>query len=455
MINSEKNFLNYSQENSLDVDGYENQNQHFIAYERRKKRTRDYYCNVDILYDRASYIRSKGIDNVEKYLKEFETKFTERGGKVIWTVDEREAINAILSIFNSANAKKVIATNSGALREISLKQHLGVKCDFLDTAFPDFMKEITANERFDVTRKNNKEIAQALKERYKVEINYHPNSLTHFIAKQMQSRFFDADIAFTGANFLVADIGAIALSENEGNIARAVAFPKIHIVVAGYDKIIPSVNDLELLWNMFALAGTGEPLTAYNHLIFGPKKPYEHDGPEEMYVVIINNQRDAVLRYRKQRKALNCIRCGACSRYCPVFRTIGKASYQSPYSGPIGSIIVPLMRDTKAYRYLAYASILSPHPEHHCPVRIPLNNLLLYNRALFMKEGKLGEFSVKNVIMQQSLRFLGNRAILNSGRIKKSTYLASIIKNQWGMQRMLPKFAKKSFNETFREKASD
>lgn len=451
MTPSEKNFLIYSKENALDVEGYENQTQRLETYVWRKRKSTAIFSDMEMLYDRAAYVRSKGINNLEKLLKEFETNFTAHGGKVIWAVDEKEAIDAITRIFNAANVKKAVTVDSGAIKELSIRKHFGAKCDLLETSLREFVRESAGDVRFDVARRNNKEVAQVLKKRYNVEVDYYADELVHFMVKQMQTRFFDVDIAFTGANFLIADIGAVALSENEGNIARAAAFPKIHIVVTGYDKIISSANDLELLWSMFSMAGTGEPLTAYNHLIFGPKQSYENDGPEEMYVVVVNNRRDAILRHRKQRKALNCIRCGACSRYCPAFRTIGEISYQAPYAGPIGSVIVPLMRDSKHDRYLTYASPLSLAPEQHCPVRIPLNNLLLYNRALFVKEGRAGEFSVKNIIWQQSLRLLGKRSMLNSGKSQKSAYFSALVKNQWGTERALPRFAKKSFNEMWRE----
>ena len=159
----------------------------------------------------------------------------------------------------------------------------------------------------------------------------------------LREKYPTADAGITGANFLIADIGGVAVSENEGNAFMSIAFPKIHIAIAGIEKLIPTLNDVDLFWPLLATHGTGQRVTVYNNILTGPRQQGEVDGPEEMYVVLLDNGRTDLLARIEQRRALNCIRCGACLNACPIYRNIGGHAYGTTYSGPIGSVITPSM----------------------------------------------------------------------------------------------------------------
>ena len=156
--------------------------------------------------------------------------------------------------------------------------------------------------------------------------------------------------------------------------------PKVHIALMGIEKIIPKLDDLALLLPMLATAGTGQHLTCYNTMLSGPRQPGEHDGPEEMHVVLLDNGRTALLADPEQRDALRCIRCGACLNVCPVFKNIGGFAYGTTYQGPIGSVITPHLRGLKDWGHLSSASSLCGACTETCPVRIDLHHHLLRNR---------------------------------------------------------------------------
>ncbi|MFM7726392.1 MAG: 4Fe-4S dicluster domain-containing protein, partial [Flavobacteriales bacterium] len=171
-----------------------------------------------------------------------------------------------------------------------------------------------------------------------------------------------------------------AVTENEGNALMSIAFPKIHIVIAGIEKVIPSISDLDLFWPLLATHGTGQNITVYNSIMSGPRLPDEIDGPEEMYVILLDNGRSNLLAQTDQRQALYCIRCGACLNGCPIYKGVGGHAYGATYSGPIGSVITPHYQGMKEFKHLSYASSLCGKCTEVCPVRIDLHKLLLYNR---------------------------------------------------------------------------
>ena len=452
MSDYRQNFLNRVNKAISDEAAYQIATESIALCKYRRKESYMYYANLELARNRALYTRSKAIGDIETYLTDFEMNFSKPKAKVLWALNEKDAISTILHILHTHNAKKIVASRSSVLNEIFLKEQLPQDITLIETSFQEFVNQITEDDDIDLLRTSHKNVATLLSKKFQIEIEPNPKQIVQFVTGRMRNYFFDADAVITGANFLVSDVGGVALSENEGNICRACAFAKIHIVVTGYDKIIPSINDLETLWTLFASSGDGNLMMAYNSLIFGPRTTDEDDGVENMYVIIINNGRNAVLEQREQQKALHCIRCGACKHYCPVWCTIGEKAYKTPYTGPIGSILMPLMRDLRSYRHLIYASTLNKKPAQHCPVKMPLHELVLYNRALLMRKRVSGNFSGWNIFMKHNAFFMGNRKAIDLlGARQKKQVLSVLLKKQWGKSRSLPNFVKKSFNERMKQ----
>jgi L-lactate dehydrogenase complex protein LldF len=239
---------------------------------------------------------------------------------------------------------------------------------------------------------NRTQIGDLFRQELEPNLSDDPAELMAAARRKLRQAFFAAEMGISGANFIVADVGAIALSTNEGNGRLTTSLPRIHVAVTGIEKVLPRLEDLATLWPVLATSGTGQPITTYSTLIGGPRRPGETDGPEEFHVVLVDNGRSRLLANAEEREVLHCIRCGACLNICPVYRHIGGHTYGTIYGGPIGSVLTPQLRG-KEFAHLSSASSLCGACTSVCPVRIDLHHHLLQNRRDFMKAGnaKFGE----------------------------------------------------------------
>ncbi|MGH2644663.1 MAG: LUD domain-containing protein, partial [Chitinophagaceae bacterium] len=252
----------------------------------------------------------------------------------------------------------------------------------------------------------------------------------------------------------LADIGGIAVTENEGNVRLCTSFAKTHIAIAGIEKVLPSVNDLGLFWPLLATYSTGENLAVYNTILTGPKRETEIDGPDEMYVILLDNGRTNLLTNEAVRESLYCIRCGACLNASPVYKNIGGHTYGTTYSGTIGAVITPHLKEMKEYKHLSYASPLSGEPTEACPLKINLHELLLENRHEAVKNHLTGKG--EKVVWQMWKRINLSRKMMNlSNSSTKSKMIRKMFGKGWGERRDLPDFAPKSFNELWKEKTGN
>jgi L-lactate dehydrogenase complex protein LldF len=415
------------------------------------------YSNIELAKQRTAHLKHKAIENLDQVLIEFERNFTNKGGKVIWAQDEKEAILQIISIANRCNAKKVVKSKSMITEELELNHFLEKEnIESLETDLGEYIVQLAGEKPYHiitpVMHKSKEMIAALFAEKFNLSKDSTPQEITAFVRKLLREKFISADIGITGGNFIVADIGAIALTENEGNALMSVSFPKVHIVIVGIDKVIPSLKDLDLIWPLLSTHGTGQKITVYNTLISGPKQDKEKDGPEEMYVVLLDNQRTNILNQEKQRRALNCIRCGACLNGCPVYKNIGGHTYSTTYSGPIGSVITPHLKGINEYKHLSFASSLCGKCTEVCPSKINLHELLLYNRNHAVKNG----YSKRS---ERITMFLWKRVMLNRRMIDlvnantKNRVLNLVFKKHWGFRRALPIVKKSSFRQLWNERS--
>jgi L-lactate dehydrogenase complex protein LldF len=354
------------------------------------------------------------------------------------------------------NVKLVVKSKSMTTEEIELNEALEKnEIENIETDLGEYIVQIAGEKPYHIVtpamHKSKEDIALLFNEKFNTPSESTPEELTTFVRNKLRKKFIQADAGITGCNFLIADSGAICLTENEGNGLMSVSFPKIHIAVAGIEKIIPTLTDLNLFWPLLASHGTGQNITVYNSIISGPRQEGETDGPEKMYLILLENNRTEILQHEKQRIALGCIRCGACLNACPVYKTIGGHAYNTTYSGPIGSVITPHLKGMDEFIHLSFASSLCGSCTQVCPVNIPLHELLLYNRNESVTKGisKKGEkFS-----MDMMERFLSKRKRLDRfGSGLKNLGVRMVFKNVWGPRRELPKFAEKSFRDLWLER---
>jgi L-lactate dehydrogenase complex protein LldF len=405
--------------------------------------------------EQAKNIKWDAIEHLDKHLEEFERKITERGAKVLWATDAAEALKYIGKICKEKNCKSVVKSKSMITEEIHLNHYLeqhGIES--IETDLGEYIQQLDGEAPYHIVtpamHKNKEDVAKLFAEKLGTPPNLTPKELTLVAREKLREKYIEAEVGVTGANFIVADIGGIAITENEGNARLSCAFPKTHIVIVGIEKVLPSINDLALFWPLLATYGTGQKVTVYNSIVTGPKQPDETDGPEEMYVILLDNGRTNLLENPKTREALYCIRCGACLNACPIYKNIGGHSYDTTYSGPIGSVITPHLSGMKEYKHLSYASSLCGNCTEVCPVRINLHELLLENRheAVESGAGSISEMLAWRLWRVASL----NRFIMNAGNGKLKNWVINRTFKAWTAHRSDLDFSQKTFNELWKEK---
>lgn len=412
------------------------------------------YSNLELAKERAARIKRNVVNNLEEYLIEFESNFTKNGGKIIWADDSSEAVKQILDILKKRDAKKVVKSKSMVTEEIELNKHLIANgIESLETDLGEYIVQLDNDRPYHIVtpamHKSKEDIADLFHKKFNTDEKATPEELTLFVRKLLRNKYLEADVGITGANFLVADVGGIALTENEGNGVLTMSIPKVHIAITGYEKIIPSIKDLDLFWSLLSTHGTGQKITVYNSVITGPKNATETNGPEELFLILLDNGRSKVLEADPQKEAMSCIRCGACLNVCPIYKNIGGHTYETVYSGPIGSVISPFMNGFEAYNHLSFACTLCGKCTWECPVKIPLHKLLLFNRRDAVAAG----FTDKSfsMVMKAYKKVMNNRWMIETFPPSiKNIGIKMVFKKTWGPRRQLPKF-QDSFNNRWKK----
>lgn len=427
-----------------------NMSKYYAAVETGKQM----YSNRELARARASYIKTQAVENLDKYLIEFETNFIKNGGKVIWARDSKEALEEIWKIFEKKKARSVVKSKTMTTEEIELNEFLEHKgIETVETDLGEYIVQLAGQKPYHIVTPamhlSRFDIAKIFTEHLHTDYTDDPQELTLIARRLLRDKYLQAEIGISGGNFLVADVGGVAVTENEGNARMCTTFPKTHIAIVGIEKMVPSMADLDLFWPLLSTSGTGQNITVYNSIMMGPRKADEADGPDEMYVILLDNGRTDLLADPDKRQALNCIRCGACLNACPVYKNIGGHTYDTPYSGPIGSVITPHLRGMEEFKHLSYASSLCGACTSVCPVKIDLHNLLLLNRKESYDK-KLVAQSDK-IAFQMWKKGMLSRSTMNfMGATMKNLSLNTFFKSAWGKRRTMPKVAPKSFNELWK-----
>lgn len=451
-------FLQEAEIKSFDPEHRRRLNHNIGRYNEQVSKGAGQFRNLELAKRRAANIKHKTISNLDKYLVEFENKFSKNGGKVIWAPGEKDVHRELMQILKRSKAQVIVKQKSMVSEELELNEFFEKnRKEVFETDLGEFIVQVAGEKPYHILtpamHKSKEDVAQLFHEKFNLPEGSTPGQITQFVREKLRDEFIRADIGITGANFLLADVGAVALTENEGNGLMCMAFPRIHIVIAGIEKLIPSIEDLDLFFPLLAHHGTGQHITAYNNLVFGPKSEGEPDGPEEMYVILLDNRRTEVMHFKEQRRALSCIRCGACLNGCPVYRSVGGYTYGAPYSGPIGSVISPHYLGMREYNHLSFASSLCGKCTEVCPLKIPLHELLLYNRHEAVAK-KYVSYSWRVIVSGWKTVMLHRWMIDKPGPGMKNRMIGRFGKKMWGPRRTLPKIAPKSFRAMWNERKS-
>ena len=338
------------------------------------------------LRSQANAIKKHSIENLDHYLEEFERNVEARGGKVVYCKDATEVSDFVLSIAKERGSHLIVKSKSMTTEEVDLNErleHHGLES--VETDLGEYILQLAHEKPYHIVapalHKTRYDVAEIFTRSLHVPNETVPEKQTAIARAVLRQKFLDADIGISGANFLVADSGAVVIVENEGNARLTTTAPKIHIAIAGIEKVIPRAQDLVTFLKLLARSATGQSLSVYTSFLAGPRRPGEVDGPEEFYVVLLDNGRTKLLPDRTKRQSLYCIRCGACLNTCPVYRKIGGHSFPWVYSGPIGAIITPQFMGVSHEPSLPFASSLCGACGEVCPVKIDIPKILLELRS--------------------------------------------------------------------------
>jgi L-lactate dehydrogenase complex protein LldF len=413
------------------------------------------FTDVHLAREKAKNIKWKAIESLDKQLENFEMQISRRGAKVIWAETAEEALSEILKICQAKKCSTIVKSKSMVTEEIHLNRFLEQNgIESVETDLGEYIQQLDGEPPYHIVtpamHKSKEDVARVFAHKLGTNPNLTPTQLTLVAREKLREKYTEAQIGITGANFIIADIGGIAVTENEGNARLSTAFPKTHIVIVGIEKVLPSVTDLALFWPLLATYGTGQKVTVYNSIISGPRQVNENDGPTEMYVILLDNGRTNLLANEKSREALYCIRCGACLNACPVYKNIGGHTYGTTYSGPIGSVITPHLRNMDEWKHLSYASSLCGNCTEVCAVKINLHELLLENRHEAVDAGN-ASFGEKMAWRFWKKAML-NRRIMNMGSAPVKTWVVNSFVKDWKKNRSELHFPKKSFNQLWKER---
>src|SRR5882724_6477197 len=357
-----------------------------LIEKRRKAITPEGCPDYQDLRTHANAVKRHTIDHLDYYLEEFSRSVEAHGGKVVFCKDGQDVADFVLGLAKERGARLIVKSKSMTTEEVDLNErleHHGLES--VETDLGEYILQLAHEKPYHIVapalHKTRYDVAEIFEKRLNVPHEIVIEKQTAIARAVLREKFLEADIGISGANFLVADSGAVVIIENEGNARLTTTAPKVHIAVAGIEKVIPRAQDVPTFLKLLARSATGQLLSVYSSFLSGPRRPGEVDGPEEFYVVLLDNGRTKLLPDRGKRQSLYCIRCGACLNTCPVYRKIGGHSFPWVYSGPIGAIITPQFMGVSHEPALPFASSLCGACGEVCPVKIDIPKVLLELRS--------------------------------------------------------------------------
>ena len=439
---------------------------HFV--EKRAK-ARAALPEFDALRDQSRDIKNHVLAHLDLYLEIYEKKVIETGGVVHWAATPDDARAAIIGICKRHGAKLVTKGKSMISEEIDLNHALeAVGITPVETDLGEYLIQLRGERpshiiapavhltRDQVEADFRKAHTHLPPERNLTEIP----TLVEEARNVMRQKYLDADVGVTGANFLIAETGTSIIVTNEGNGDLTQSLPKVHIVIASIEKIVPTLEDASTILRVLARSATGQDFANYTTLSTGPKRAGDPDGPEEYHVVILDNGRSNVLGTEFQ-DMLRCIRCGACLNHCPVYQAVGGHAYGSVYPGPIGAVVTPALQGIENARHLPNASTFCGRCEEVCPMRIPLPKMMRHWREkefekhltpVTVRTGlKLWAYAVKRPRLYQFGTRIAARMLRKLGG-RKGRLATVPLASAWSRYRDFPAPQGRTFQEMWKER---
>ena len=430
-----------------------------IAFDKKRRQG---YAEVDADAWRrwAEGVKNHTLIHLEGYLAEAEARLKGNGAEVHWAEDAAEAREIVMGLAERHSAGSVVKGKSMLTEEIDLNPALErAGIDVLETDLGEFILQLfdewPSHILGPAIHKSLQQVRDLFADFLDTDRDGDPDTLAQAARWVLRDAFIHSDMGITGANFLVAETGTVALIENEGNIRLTTSLPRVHVAIVGIEKVLPRMTDLAGFLQLTARAATGQPIGCFVSLIQGPATHPHDDGPEEMHVILVDNGRTDVLAHPHAWEALRCVRCGACLNACPVFRQTGGHAYGHVYSGPIGSVLDPGLLGLHEAMPLPFASSLCGACEDACPVRIPIPELLLEWRREAQEAGltpwreRVALAGLAGVATRPGVYRAAGRVGSRLGGTRMARALPML--GAWAEDRALPKPSRRTFRALWRE----
>ncbi len=428
-------------------------------------RASDAFPQMEEMRDRARLIRAEILGKLDFYLDQFADSVESRGGSVFFAADAAEANDYIVRLAESEQVNRIVKVKSMVTEEMHLNDALEqAGIEVVETDLGEFIIQLAGETPSHiiapVLHKNRYDVGELFAAELDVEYTHEPSELNDIARTYLRERFLTAEMGISGANFGVAEDGAIALVTNEGNGRISTTVPRIHVAVMGMERLVRNRADLAVMFEVLARSATGQKLSVYSNIVSGPRRSGEPDGPDQFHVVIVDNGRSATLGSAVA-EILYCIRCGACLNACPVYRHVGGHAYGSVYPGPIGQVVTPSLFGLEQWNELPAASSLCGACEEVCPVRIQIPKLLVELRkqstdhtpwALRTGIVWYARISTRPVLFRFVTRMGGlvGRVLGRKGWLRRIPWVLT----GWTDKRELPAPAPETFNDWWRERGA-
>ncbi|MDZ7373806.1 MAG: LutB/LldF family L-lactate oxidation iron-sulfur protein [candidate division KSB1 bacterium] len=412
----------------------------------------------------AHRIKEHTLARLDYYLLQLEKNLEAQGVRVHWAENAEEACTEILTIARKHNVWTAVKSKSMTSEEVGLNAFLeGRKIRPVETDLGEYIQQLSGEPPFHIVtpamHRTRQDVGRIFAEKLGVDYTEDPEALTQIARRTLRRDFLSAEMGITGANFAVADPGLIGVVENEGNARLSTTAPRVHVVLMGIEKVIPTLEDLRVFLNLLSISSTAQRLPCYVNLIRSPRQEGDRDGPEEVHVVLLDNGRSRILADPAMRSSLYCIRCGACLNVCPVFQRVGGHAYGWVYQGPIGSVLTPLYRGLEYGYQLPFGSSLCGACAEICPVAIDVNHLLVELRARI--QSGLNTSGLLERLAFRVWSFVASRPRLYRAgallvRVAQSLALPRrrhLRLPVWSRTRTFPKLARRSFYRRWRQLA--
>jgi L-lactate dehydrogenase complex protein LldF len=354
----------------------------------KRKAAADRLPEFEALRDAAADLKDHVLANLDLYLETYETRVRASGGHVHFARNSVEACRTIVDICKSHGARSVTKGKSMVSEEIGLNAAIeAAGMVAVETDLGEYIIQLRHETPSHIIAPAVHLTKEQVEKDFRREHTHldadrdlsEPVQLLTEARTILREKFLAADVGITGANFLVAETGTSIIVTNEGNGDLTQTLPKVHIVIASIEKIVPTLEDASLLMRVLARSATGQDMSVYTTLSTGPRREQDPDGPQHYHVVLVDNGRSAMLGTEFE-DMLRCIRCGACMNHCPVYHAIGGHAYGWVYPGPMGSVLTPSLIGVDKGGHLPNASTFCGRCESVCPVKIPLPKLMRHWR---------------------------------------------------------------------------